>query len=132
MFVLDTNTLIYFFKGQGQVAGKLLSISPKKIGIPTVVIYELEYGIAKSSNPHKRQQQLYEICSLINIIPFNTHAARCAAMIRANLEQQGTPIGHYDLLIAGTTIANRGTLVTHNIKEFCRIPDLQFIDWYND
>ncbi len=53
MYVLDTNTLIYFFKGEGNVARKLLTISPKEIAIPAIVVYEIEYGIAKSTSPKK-------------------------------------------------------------------------------
>jgi len=58
MYLLDTNTLIYFFKGMGNVAQELLSKSPKEIGIPSIVLYELEVGIAKSKSPRKRLQQL--------------------------------------------------------------------------
>ena len=61
MFVLDTNTLIYYFKGMGRVAERLLAHSPQGIGIPAVVVYELEVGIAKSTQPEKRQQQLAEM-----------------------------------------------------------------------
>ncbi len=53
MFVLDTNTLIFFFKGMGQVANNLLLHSPKDIGIPAIVLYELEVGIGKSTSPAK-------------------------------------------------------------------------------
>ena len=58
MWVLDTNTLIYFFKGEGRVAGELLARAPRDIGIPSVVLYELQVGIAKSSAPEKRTRQL--------------------------------------------------------------------------
>jgi tRNA(fMet)-specific endonuclease VapC len=53
VYILDTNTLIYFFKGIGRVADNLLAVSPKDIGIPAVVLYELEYGIARSTSPKK-------------------------------------------------------------------------------
>ena len=65
MYILDTNTLIYFFKGMGNVPKKLLATSPKEIAVPSIVLYELEYGIAKSNSPTKRQAQLMEICSLV-------------------------------------------------------------------
>ncbi len=54
MLVLDTNTLIYFFKGLGQVASNLYACSPLEIAIPTVVLYELHVGIQKSTHPDKR------------------------------------------------------------------------------
>ena len=130
MYILDTNTLIYFFKGVGSVPEKLLEVSPKDIGLPSVVLYELEYGIAKSVSPRKMQAQLKELCSLVNILPFDNEAARLSASIRAKLENQGTPIGPYDILIAGTALANKGILVTNNTKEFSRVPKLKLDNWY--
>ena len=58
MYVLDTNTLIYFFKGEGGVSKRLLSTPPASIGVPTLVVYELETGIAKSTDPAERRAQL--------------------------------------------------------------------------
>jgi tRNA(fMet)-specific endonuclease VapC len=63
-------------------------------------------------------------------LPFGIDEVRCAASIRANLEKKGTPIGPYDVLIAGTALSNKGILVTHNTKEFERVEGLQLEDWY--
>ena len=130
MYVLDTNTLIYFFKGIGSVSSFLLNTPPKSIGIPTIVLYELEVGIAKSVSPENRIGQLAALTSIVNILPFGIDEVRCAAKIRANLEKDGTPIGPYDVLIAGTALSNKGILVTHNTKEFERIEGLQLEDWF--
>lgn len=130
MYVIDTNTLIYFFKGRESVSRKLLSIPPKEIGIPSVVVYELEVGIAKSKAPRKRLKQLEEMMSIITVLPFTVKEARSSAMIRAQLERKGLPIGPIDLLIAGTALAHQAILVTHNVKEFTRIDKLQVEDWY--
>ena len=130
MYILDTNTLIYFFKGMGNVSGKLLATSPKEIGIPSVVLYELEYGIEKSNSPEKRQAQLQEMCSVAEVLPFKQKEARCSALIRADLEKKGTPIGQYDLLIAGVAVAHQGILVTNNTKEFNRVLDLKLENWF--
>lgn len=130
MYVLDTNTLIYFFKGLGNVHSVLLKEPPNNIGIPTIVLYELEVGIAKSNSADKRITQLKALTSIVNILPFGNNEVRCAAAIRADLETKGTPIGPYDALIAGTAMSNQGILVTHNIKEFERIEGLQIEDWY--
>ncbi|MCA9414498.1 MAG: type II toxin-antitoxin system VapC family toxin [Candidatus Omnitrophica bacterium] len=130
MFILDTNTLIYYFKGVGRVAERLLSHSPKEVGIPTVVLYEIEVGIGKSTSPKKRREQLDELISRIALFPFGRHEALAAASIRVRLEKEGVPIGAIDNLIAGTVLANRGTLVTHNKKEFERVPGLVCEDWF--
>lgn len=130
MFVLDTNSLIYFFKGIGNVATRLLETPPKDIGIPSIVLYELEVGIAKSTSPAKRSEQLEALKSVISVLPFGLQEAKSAAQIRVELENQGKLIGPYDILIAATALANQATLVTHNTKEFGRIKKLQIEDWY--
>ncbi len=130
MYILDTNTLIYYFKGQGQVAKNFANVSPEEIGISTIVLFELQVGIAKSTSPEKRTQQLDRLLSRVNLIPFDRDSAVAAATIRAQLEQQGTPIGPIDVLIAGTALALQATLVTHNVKEFARVSGLAIADWY--
>ncbi|CAB1083498.1 VapC toxin protein [Olavius algarvensis Delta 1 endosymbiont] len=129
-YCLDTNTLIYFFKGRGDVSNRLLATAPGQIAIPTIVLFELEVGIGKSSSPRKRISQLQEITSLVNIISFGRTEAKYAASIRVNLEQQGTSIEPYDILIAASALANNSTLVTHNTGEFERVSGLKIEDWY--
>jgi tRNA(fMet)-specific endonuclease VapC len=129
VYILDTNTLIYFFKGVGNVADNLLAVSPKDIGIPAVVLYELEYGIARSTSPKKRTKQLEELCALVEVLAFGSEEAKTSATIRASLEKKGTPIGPYDVMIAGTVLSKQGILVTNNTKEFRRVPKLKIIDW---
>ena len=130
MYLLDTNTLIYFFKGMGEVSKNLFSYSPKDIFIPSIVIYELEVGIAKSSNPKKRKEQLNLLLEQIQIVNFCKKEAKESAKICATLEKLGTPIGPMDILIAGCANANNLTLVTNNTKEFERVDDLKIVDWY--
>lgn len=130
MWVLDTNTLIYFFKGQGRVSDTLLRHSPSDIGIPAIVLYELEVGIAKSTSPRKRREQLKALTEVTQILPFGPTEAEAAARIRVNLEKQGKPIGPYDLLIAGTALAQNATLVTRNTREFDRIKKLHVENWF--
>jgi len=130
LYILDTNTLIYFFKGVGNVAGTLLSKSPNDIYIPAIVLFELKLGIAKSTKPTKRKKQLERLVSHVNISSFGIREADSAAMIRADLEKIGMPIGPYDTLIAGTALAANAILVTHNVKEFERISALTIEDWY--
>jgi len=130
MFVLDTNTLIYFFKGIGNVARRLFSQSPQEIAIPSIVVFELEVGIAKSVAPRKRTDQLNALLSTVRVLPFGVAEAKRAASLRVQLEKQGIPIGPFDLLICGTVLAHHATLVTHNTKEFRRIKNMPLEDWY--
>ena len=130
MFLLDTNTLIYFFKDLGNVADNLLSKSPKDIAVPSIALYELEVGAAKSAKPMKRKKQIASLVSLLKIIPFGEKEAEESAKLRAELESIGKPIGPYDTLIAGTAISSNFVLVTHNTKEFSRVKKLKLEDWY--
>lgn len=130
MYVLDTNTLIYFFRGQGTVAERLLATSPTEVAIPAISAYELEVGIAKSIQPAKRRRQFDELLRMVTVLPFDRATAAAAARVRAMLEKAGQPIGPLDTLIAGTALAHRATLVTHNTREFRRVSKLALIDWY--
>ena len=130
MFALDTNTLIYFFKGVGQVRERLLAVPPSDIAIPSVVLYELEVGIAQSTQPSKRRSQLDALLTAVAVLPFDSIAAKRAAAVNTILCGIGSTIGLLDNLIAGTALANGATLVTHNTKEFRRVRGLDLADWY--
>ena len=130
MYVLDTNTLIYFFKGSGRVAERMFNEAPTDIGVPAVVIFELLTGIKKSVFPKKRTNQLNSLLDAIKVFPFSIKEAKSSATVRALLEKRGTPIGPLDILIAGTAMANQAVLVSHNLAEFSRVDGLTTEDWY--
>ena len=130
MLALDTNTIIYFFKGIGRVAGNLGKEAPRDIALPAVVLYELEVGIAGSSRPRQRRESLDALLEVIHILPFDERAASASAELRAQLEKAGSGIGPIDTLIAGTALAHSATLVTHNTKEFSRVRGLRLLDWF--
>ena len=132
MYLLDTNILIYFFKGQGQVAKRFLNTPPTDIAISWLTVYELEVGLAKTQASVPRRTQLEELLNVIHLLPFGPTEARASGRLRANLELQGTPIGPIDTLIAGTALAHNVILVTHNVKEFARIESLSIEDWFVD
>lgn len=91
--------------------------------------YELYYGAFKSVKKEQTFAILKDFFKCFKVIPFNKVAAEKAGEIRADLEQKGTPIGPYDILIGASAIASSSTLVTHNIKEFSRISGLLIEDW---
>lgn len=130
MFVLDTNTLIYFFKGAGRVAENLLKVVPAEVAIPSVALYELEVGADSSKLGSRRRKDLDRFIAAISVLPFDQRSAKAAAELRLALEHQGKGIGPLDTLIAGTALANGGILVTHNTKEFRRVPGLRLVDWF--
>lgn len=130
-YVLDTNTLVYFFRGQGHVAERMLATPVSEVSISAVTLFELHVGIANSSHPHKRLQQLAELLSVVAVVPFASAEAHQAAAIRAALESKGTPIGPMDNLIAGTALSHGATLVTRNVAEFGRVEGLRLEDWFS-
>ena len=130
MYLLDTNTLIYFFKGMGEVEKNLFLHSPQDIFLSSLVLYELQMGITKSNNPQKREKQLATLLEQIHVVHFREREAKASALLRAELEKKGTPIGPIDILIAGTAKAHNLTLVTHNTKEFMRVDGLALDDWF--
>lgn len=130
MFLLDTNTLIYYFKGQGRVAEQLLATPPNQVAVSTVSLHELETGLRKSSHATQRRKQLDAFVSAARVWVLDQAAAVAAAEARVALESKGRPIGPLDTLIAGIALAHGATLVTRNLREFSRVPRLDVTDWY--
>ncbi|MGH8610257.1 MAG: PIN domain-containing protein [Gammaproteobacteria bacterium] len=107
MYLLDTNRLIYYFKGKGSMAMRLLQVAPREVAVSTVTVYELEVGLANTSAPRVRRAQLENFLAFVTVLPFERREATAAAGIRAELERRGLPIGPLDNLIAGTAKAHR-------------------------
>jgi len=130
MFLLDTNTLLDFFKGHRKVADHLFALAPGEVAISSITLYEIEVGIAQSTQPGKRRTQFETFLEAVSVLPFDRAGARAAATLRAGIERRGLPIGPLDNLIAGVALAHRATLVTRNTREFSRLPGLALRDWY--
>ena len=132
-YLLDTNACIAVINGRPeQVRARLerAATAGATIAVPAVALYELWYGVAKSARLAANTERLHTFLSgPIGVLPLEADDAHAAGRIRAALEVAGTPIGPYDLLIAGQAL-NRGlTLVTANGAEFSRVPDLVWQDW---
>jgi tRNA(fMet)-specific endonuclease VapC len=94
-----------------------------------VTVYELFCGVEKAQNPTSERQKVERFVSTIVELPLDRAAAENAARIRTQLERQGQPIGPYDLLIAGQSLASALTLVTNNTQEFQRVTGLKLESW---
>ena len=95
----------------------------------SIVVYELRHGAERSANPAAEHAKLDVFLSPFTSLPFDDTCARKCAEIRRSLEQSGTGIGPHDLQIAAIAQSHGLTLVTHNTKEFARVPGLQWQDW---
>jgi tRNA(fMet)-specific endonuclease VapC len=126
--LLDTNVLIHYFKGDPSVVQRLQENALGELAIPSVAVYELEYGTLKAQGAARRKY-LDAVLTNIRHLPFDSDAALAAARIRVDLERRGLSIGPLDLLIAGTALSRGATLVTNNVKEFSRVAGLDVTDW---
>ena len=130
MYLLDTNICIYALKGKyPHLTQKLLSVSPEQIFISAITLSELEYGAAKSKWSERTRQIMHAFLSNFSILAFNEEDAAVLGQLRAYLAAEGTPIGAYDAMIGAQGISRRLIVVTHNTKEFERIPELPLEDW---
>ena len=129
VYALDTNIVSYYMRREGAVVPRLQSLRPNQLAIPSVVVLEVRFGLLRRGMQAALSafDKLTAICGELG---FDAEAADHAARIRLQLEAAGTPIGLADLLIAATARRHGCTLVTHNTREFSRVPGLLLEDWY--
>lgn len=133
MICLDTNIVVTFLNRRIPAVRFRLGEqvrSGTEIGLPSVALFELRYGYARSDRRAEVDRLLEEFLAPgIAVLPFEAEDAAHAGDIRAELERKGTPIGHYDYLIAAQARRRGATLVTLNLREFERVPGLLVVDW---
>ncbi len=129
-YLLDTNTVIALLNdARSPAATHVRRRRPDEVAISALVIHELFYGAFKSQ---RTAQNVARVDALqFEVLSFDKEDAREAGEIRAHLAARGVPIGAYDVLIAGQARARALTLVTHNTREFARVPRLQVEDWHD-
>lgn len=128
--MLDTNICINIIKQQPvAVLKRFLEYQLGDIGISSITLSELRYGVAKSTYQEKNAKALDEFIIPLEVLSFDEEAARIYGDIRAALEKAGTPIGAMDMLIAAHAVSLGIPLVTNNTREFARIPTLTVVDW---
>lgn len=134
MLVLDSNTISYYFRGDARVVARLQAEQPADVAVPAIVVYELRYGLLRlpEAAATPRLAALEQLLRAVRILPFDEDCADLAARLRVGLEAAGTPIGPHDLLIAATALRHQGTLVTRNVREFSRVPKLDWVNWHAD
>lgn len=99
------------------------------IGISSITLSELEYGVMKSSKQLQNKHALAQFMAPLEILPYENLAAQCYGNLRAHLERKGTPIGALDMLIAAHALSVDCTVITNNVKEFERVPNLRVENW---
>lgn len=133
MICLDTNAVIAAINQRRPWVRRRLEqalVDRITVGIPAVVLYEIWYGIRKSTRPRNNAAVLGTFLALeVTLWPFEPGDAEEAGDIRAALERSGTPIGPYDILIAAQARRRSAVLITANEREFARVPGLKTGDW---
>jgi tRNA(fMet)-specific endonuclease VapC len=128
-YLLDTNTASYVIKGNApEVSGRLRKTPMSDVGISVVTEAELLFGVARLPQATKLVLVVSEFLLRVEILPWDSQAARKYAEIRAALERRGTPIGNLDMMIAAQALAGDAVLVTHD-RAFGRVRGLQVEDW---
>ena len=127
---IDTNICIYIIKQKPpEVLQKFKAYNVGDIGISSISVAELEFGVYKSQFPEGNQQALEQFLLPLTIVDFDAGAAKMYGKVRAILEKQGTPIGSLDTLIAAHALSLQITLITNNVREFSRVPNLKLENW---
>lgn len=133
LLLLDTDTCIELLRGNPLVLSHASDHPPSTISASVLTRYELLYGVERCT-PKRRAGESEKVQGLFDVIcesPFTAKVAQRAAKIRAHLTGKGQTIGAIDILIAATAIVENRTLITHNLREFERIPNLRCQSWNN-
>jgi len=133
MMLLDTNVCIEIMNGRPAMVRERFdrALEQKiRLSVSSISSFELWYGVELSGRREFNRERLAHFFSGdVEELPFEAEDAARAGEVRALLEKKGTPIGPYDILIAGQALARGLVLVTHNVAEFARVPGLRVEDW---
>jgi tRNA(fMet)-specific endonuclease VapC len=129
-YMLDTNICVQIirYKPPGLLQ-KLMQHPVSDVGVSSVTVAELHFGVHRSSQPAQNRHALEQFLIPLTVLDFDQDAAMSYGLTRAYLEAQGTPIGSLDTLIAAHALSRNLTLITNNTREFARVPGLMLDDW---
>ena len=128
-YMLDTDIVIYTLKNRPAGVREAFKSHSGQMAISAVTLGELIYGAEKSSQPERNLNDIEGLTARLEVLPFNDLAALHFGQVRAELARAGTPIGPYDLMIAGHARATGLVLVSNNVDEFIRVPGLRIENW---
>jgi tRNA(fMet)-specific endonuclease VapC len=129
-YMLDTNICIYIIKQKPQnIIRRFREAKISEIGVSSITLSELEYGVMKSAKPEQNRMALAQFMAPIEIPFYDDTAAQHYGEIRAHLERQGKPIGSLDMLIAAHALSLNAVLITNNEREFKKVSNLKIENW---
>ena len=129
-YMLDMDACIALIKKRPEsMRSRLLHLSPEEVGVSAIVAAELWFGVAHSMKKRRNEDALRDFLGYATPLDWPYEAAALYGRIRTGLQKKGTPIGAMDLLIATHALFLDAVLVTNNVKEFERVPDLKIENW---
>lgn len=128
-YLLDTNVCIRAMQSHPRVIANMMRHAPDDCGVSMISVFELFAGVERCRHPEREKEKVLGFLEPLHLLPFDWDSARHAASIRWTLEKGGNRIGPYDLQIAAQALALDVTLVSHNQREFSRVPRLRIENW---
>lgn len=128
-YMLDTNICIFTLKNRPLAVREAFNRHSDQLSISTITLMELIYGAEKSAAPERNLAVIEGFAARLEVLDYSPLAAAHSGQLRAELARAGTPIGPYDQMIAGHARALGLILVTHNTREFDRVPGLRVENW---
>lgn len=128
-FLLDTDILVELLRGRGDGLRARFNRHEESIHVSSVSVMELVYGCERAGDVPRSHRAVAEFLAFVSVLDFDAPAALEAGKVRAALARAGTPIGAYDVLLAGHARARALTLVKRNVGEFARVPGLVVESW---
>ena len=127
--MLDTNIVIYVLKRRPKEVLEVFNINASRMAISSITLSELLYGAEKSQNIDRNLEAIEEFISHLDVLPYDAKASQHYGQIKAALEKKGEIIGENDIHIAAHAISQGLILVSNNLREFKRVPNLAFENW---
>ena len=128
-YLLDTNIVIYVLKRRPKEVLDIFNANASRMAISSITLSELIYGAEKSLNTDKNLEAVEEFVSHLEVLPYDAKASQHYGQIKAALEKKGQIIGENDINIAAHAISHGLILVSNNVREFKRVPNLALENW---
>jgi tRNA(fMet)-specific endonuclease VapC len=128
-YLLDTNIVIYVLKRRPKEVLDIFNANASRMAISSITLSELIYGAEKSLHTDKNLEAVEEFVSHLEVLPYDAKASQHYGQIKAALEKKGQIIGENDIHIAAHAISHGLILVSNNVREFKRVPNLALENW---
>lgn len=131
-YVLDTDTCIYWLKGEEKIRKKVGQVGADSLRMTIITLAELKYGAYYSQKVSENLENIVKFLGKVKVLSLDDDAAERFGKIKAELRRSGQAIQDFDILIASITLSHAGVLVTNNVEHFKRVSDLTYENWLQD